>query len=154
MGIKLLDPQNIIKIVSITDDAIDRENCDMVEYSKKYDISLLKFLADNQPTYFYMKNVMSTELVAIQQDHYIAEIPAITPGMTQEQLQNNKIKVTPVKTGEMLVKYFKSGCDAIEIEGVKQTLTDDLLNRLPPAIIQEMGSFIMMRSNMSASKKK
>ena len=108
MGIKLLDPQIVVKVVSLTDDAIDRQNCDMVEYSKNYDVSLLKFVEGESPTYFYIKNVLSTELVEIQQDHYKTEIPEITPGMTQDQIKNSKIKVTPVKTGEMLVKYFKA----------------------------------------------
>lgn len=154
MGIKLLDPQSEIKIVSITDDAIDKENSDLVEYSKNYDVSLLKFFPDIVPTFFSIKNVMSTELVQIQQDHYKAEIPEITPGMTPEELKNTKIKVTPVKTGEMLVKYFKYGVDSM-IDGSTVTkLTDDIINRIPPHIIQEIGSFIMMRSMPSSSKKK
>lgn len=154
MGIKLLDPQSVIKVVSVTDDAIDRENCDMVEYSREYDISLLKYLPNEAATFFHIKNVLSTELVEIQQDHYKTEIPEITPGMTHEQIKNSKIKVTPVKTGEMLVKYFRSGVESIEMNGVKTPMTEDLLNRIPPQIIQEIGSFIMLRSTPSAAKKK
>jgi len=154
MGIKFLEPSSTIQVVSMQDDAIDKENTDMVEYAKTYDFSLLKFLPGEQPTIFIVKNVMSIELVSIQQDHYIAEIPEITPDMTLEQMKNNKITVKPVKTGEMLVKYFKGGCESIIINGKKEQLTDALLNTVPPMVLQELGSFIMMRSMLTNSKKK
>jgi hypothetical protein len=154
MAIKFINPKLTTKIVSISDEAIDKANSDIAAYQSSYDISLLKFVEGEIPTYFILHNVGSADLVSIQQDHYITEIPKLEPGMTIEDMKNQKVKVTPVKTGEMLVKYFKAGCKKI-IDGDKEIAVDDeTINMVPPNILQEIGSFVMTRSILPESKKK
>jgi len=142
------------KVVSVQDDAIDKEKSDMVAYSKEYDISHLVFIDGQTPDFFVINNVSSSDLVAIQQDHYVTEIAPIKPGATLEEMKRNQVIIKPVKTGEMLIKYFSKGCKAIH-SGTKVTAVDEaLIDTIPSTILQEIGSYIMMRSTVSESKKK
>jgi hypothetical protein len=154
MGIKFIDPKLTIKVVSISDSAIDKQNSDMVKYQETYDTSFLKFLETETPTFFVIANVGSAELVSIQQDHYVTELPKIEPGQTQEELKNMKVKVSVVRQGEMLLKYFKAGCKKIIDRNKEIEVTDDVMNTIPPMALQELGSFIMSRSILDESKKK
>lgn len=154
MGIKFIDPNYVIKVVSISDDAIDTEKSDLAEYQASYDVKHLKFLEGQVPTYFEIHNVGSSELVQIQEVHYLTEMPKILPGMSMEEMKNLKVKVTPVKTGEMLIKYFKAGCKKI-IDGKKEIeVTDAVVDTVPSIVLQELGSFIMGRALLSEAKKK
>lgn len=154
MSIKFINPTHTFKIVSMNDGAIDHAASNLAEYAESYDVTHLKFLEGEAPTYFEIKNAGSTELVEIQQDHYLTEMPKVLPGMTMATIKNLKVKVTPVRTGEMLIKYFRAGCKKY-IDGTKETeINDETINTIPPMIIQEIGSFIMGRSILSDSKKK
>ena len=142
------------KIVSNQDDAIDKEKSDMVKYQESYDISHLVFLEGVVPTYFIINNVPSPDLVTIQQEHYITEVSPIKAGATLEEMKKNAVTIKPVRTGEMLVKYFKAGCKKIQ-EGDKVTEVDDeFIATIPSQVLQEVGSYIMTRSIVTESKKK
>ena len=82
MAIKFIDPNVTRKIVSMSDEAINKTECDMVEYQRTYDFNMLKFHEGQQPTIFIIKNLPSPKLVEIQQDHYVTELPQIAPGRT------------------------------------------------------------------------
>lgn len=152
MGIKFIDPNQVTKVVSISDEAIDKANSDLVSYQKNYDTSLLKFIEGEVPTYFIIHNVGSSELIQIQQDHYVTEVPKFVPG--QEEEASKKVKITPVKTGEMLLRFFKAGCKSL-VDGTKTiSVNDELMNTIPTGILQEIGGFIMQRSFLPDSKKK
>lgn len=152
MGIKFIDPNHTIKVVSIQDDAIDKANSNLVEYQRTYDASLLKFVEGETPTYFILQNVGSAELVQIQQDHYVTEVPKFVPG--QEEEMAKKVTIKPVRTGEMLLRFFKAGCKKI-VDGTKDIeVNDETMNTIPSGILQEIGGFIMQRSFLSDTKKK
>jgi hypothetical protein len=154
MSIKFIDPKVVIKVVSMNDEAIDRMNSDMVEYQNSYDINFLKFLEGQVPTYFVINNIGSADLVEIQQDHYITEMPQIKPGQNMSDFKNFKPKITAVRTGEMLVKYFKAGCKKV-IDGSKEIeVNDEFINTIPSMVLQELGAFIMTRSMLNDTKKK
>lgn len=154
MGIKFIDPNATKKVVSITDDAIDKDSSDLAAYQEDYDIKHLKFLEGSLPTYFIITNVGSTELTVIQQDHYKTEVPPMLAGETLEDMKNKKVKVTAVRQGEMMIRYFRAGCKKL-IDGTKEVvITDELAETLPPNIFQELGSLILQRSILPDSKKK
>ena len=154
MAIRFLQPLDVLKIVSVTDDAIDREKSNLNLYQENYELKDLVFKEGEKPTFFLISNLKSTDLVTIQSDHYIAEMPKITPGMTKEQMAGMKVKVTPVRQGEMLVKYFKSGVQKLIDNDKEIELTDDLVDTIPPNIIQEIGALVMSRSILTDTKKK
>ena len=154
MSIKFVKVGNEEKIVSLHDDAIDREKSDMVSYQEDYDVKKLVFKDGMKPTYFVIRNVGSTNLVEIQQDHYKTVVPKIEAGMSPEQIRSLKVTVEPVKQGEMIIKYFKAGCKKYIDNDIENEITDDVLEQIPPAIIQEIGSLVMVRSILNTSKKK
>lgn len=154
MGIKLIDPKATIKIVSLYDSAIDKVATDIKAYADGYDTSLLKFLEGEVPTYFEISNIGSDYLVEIQQEHYVTEMPKMLPGQTMDDLKNQKMKVTPVRQGEMLVKYFRAGCKKFIDGNVETIITDEIIKAIPAGTLQEIGSFIMSRSLLPESKKK
>lgn len=142
------------KIVSTLDDAIDAEKSNLMEYVKEYDVKHLVFNEGMVPDYFVIKNIGSSDLVEIQQDHYITEIAPIKAGASLEDMKKNRVKVTPVKTGEMLIKYFLKGCIKIIRPTDELILSKDTLDMIPSAVLQEVGSYIMMRSTVTEIKKK
>lgn len=154
MGIKRIKIGLEEKIVSLTDDAIDKENCDLVEYQKSYDVTKLVFKKDCKPTFFVIKNVPSTDQVCIQSDHYQTVIPEIKPGMTPEEIRGLKIKVEPVRQGEMIIKYFKAGCKKMIEDDQEIIINDEVIETIPSTIISEIGSVIMTRTYLTDSKKK
>ena len=146
----------MLKAVSTSDEAIDlmNEGTDLKKYREQYDVSFLKFKDGMTPTYFNLSNVPGPDLVVIQQDHYITELPEIKAGMSVEEMQNLKVSVKPVNQGTMLVKYFKAACKSITDNGMTYDVTDEVLKTIPPNILQEIGSFVMTRTILSDSKKK
>lgn len=156
MGIKFLDFSTTLKAVSTSDEAIDLMNpeTDIKKYREEYDISFLKFKEGMVPTYFNLSNVPGPDLVVIQQDHYVTEMPEVKPGMTIEEMQNLKISIKPINQGTMLVKYFKAACKTITDNGKTIEVTEEVVKSIPPQILQEIGSFVMTRTVLSDSKKK
>lgn len=154
MAIKFIQPTEVIKVVSMSDEAIDKEKSNLAEYQIDYDIKHLVFVENLKPTYFVISNLKSTDLVQIQAEHFIAEMPKATPGMSLEDLKKMKVQIKPVKQGEMLVKYFKGGCKKIIDDGKEIEVTDDFTDTVPPMVIQEIGSLVMSRALLSDSKKK
>lgn len=154
MGIKFLDFTEVLKAVSTTDEAIDVANSNLTAYRQSYDITNLKFLEGQVPTYFHLSNVPGPDLVVIQQDHYVTEMPEVKPGMSVEEMQNLKVSVKAVNQGVMLVKYFKASCKKIDDNGKIIEVNEEVINSIPPSILQELGSFVMTRTILSDSKKK
>lgn len=154
MSVKFLSFGEVLKAVSISDDAIDRVNSDLKAYQQSYDVTHLKFLEGKSPTYFNLSNVAGPDLVVIQQDHYRTELPEMKQGMTTEELQNLKVKVIPVEQGMMLVKYFKAACKSITDGGKEIMVTEEIINSIPSNILQELGSFVMTRNTLGEAKKK
>lgn len=153
MGIKYINPNETTKIVSISDSAIDRANSDMVKYQETYDVSHLKFLEGEEPTYFLIGNLGSTEQTTIQQEHYLTELPKLAPGEIPDP-KTFKPKITQVRTGEMLIKYFKGGVRKVIDGKVEKPMTDELRETIPSIVIQEIGAIIMQRAFLNDSKKK
>ena len=151
MSIAKIDPKQTIKIVSVLDDAIDTEKSNMENYEENYDLKDLKFLEGQFPTYFIIKNILSTSQVIIQQDHLKVELPDIKPGQRLSKDDVKKVKVKQVDQGQMLIKYFKEGCQKYEEEGKQFDCDPDLFSS---QIIQEIGSFIMLRSSLGDKRKK
>jgi len=154
MGIKFLSFTTILPAVSISDDAIDKENSDIKAYQQDYDVAHLKFKEGLTPTYFNLSNVPGPDLVVIQQDHYVTELPAVKPGMTMEEMQHLKVSVKAVNQGMMLVKYFKAACKTITDSGKTIEVNEEVLKTVPPSVLQELGSYVMARTILSDSKKK
>jgi hypothetical protein len=154
VAINYIKLNEIKKVVSTQDEAIDKEKSSMVDYQKEYDISHLVFVEGQIPDYFIVNNIGSSDLVTIQQEHYVTEMAPIKQGASLEEMKKNQVTIKPVRTGEMLVKYFKAGCKKI-ISGDKTIEIDDaFIDTIPSSILQEIGSYIMMRSTISESKKK
>jgi hypothetical protein len=156
VGIKFLSFDTTLKAVSTSDEAIDlmNEGTDLKKYREEYDISFLKFKEGMTPTYFNLANVPGPDLVVIQQDHYVTELPEIKAGMTMEEMQSLKVKIKPINQGMMLVKYFKASCKSITDDGKTYDVTEEVIKTIPPSILQEIGSFVMTRTILSDSKKK
>lgn len=154
MSVKFLNFTTTLAAVSIHDEAIDKAASDMAAYQKEYDVSHLKFHEGQVPTYFHLSNVSGPDLVSIQQEHYVTELPEIKPGMSPDELKNLKINVKAVDQGGMLVKYFKASCKKITDGSETIEVNDEVVKTIPGMILQELGSFVMTRSIISDSKKK
>lgn len=154
MGIKFLNFTEVLKAVSTIDEAIDQANSDLTAYRQSYEIEHLKFHEGQVPTFFHLSNVPGPDLVVIQQDHYVTEMPEIKAGMSIEEMQNLKVSVKAINSGMMLVKYFKASCKKIDDNGKIIEVNEAVINSIPPNVLQELGSFVMTRTVLSDSKKK
>ena len=148
--LKKIDPKAIVKTVSQFDEAIDTENSDMDKFEKTHNVEYLKFKEGEEPTYFLISNVMTTDQAKIQQEHYKVSMPD-TSQMHGEELANAKPTIEQVGQSEMMLKYFSAGCKFIEEEG-KQSKSD--VNVFPFTVIQEIGGFIMLRTAIGDDEKK
>lgn len=148
MGIAKIDPEKKIKTVSAEDSAIDVENSDMDKFEKTHNMDYLKFKAGEKPTYFLIGNLTSSQQAEIQEEHYKVKMP------TPEELKLNKdAKPTIEQKGQtqMLIKYFNYGCQAYEEEGKSHPCNADMF---PFNVVQEIASFIMVRTALGDDEKK
>lgn len=152
MGIKRIDPNKIIKVCSLTDDAIDQEAMGQEAWEKyidTYDFSLLKFKEGSQPTIFLMKNLLSTEEAKIKQDHIKVTFPEIADKTPDElkkiDMKNLRPKVEQVNYNEMLVKYFDYTVTHFEEGNTKEPASASMF---PFSVVQELGSLALTRSQL------
>jgi len=144
MALTKIDPKKVLKTVSIMDSAIDKENSDLDKFEKTHNIEYLKFVDGEEPTYFLVKNVPSTQQAAIQEAHYEVELP-------DPEEKDGKPKIKQKNQSEMLIKYFRAGCEKYE-EGGKGFPCDP--DTFGFSVVQEIGSFIMLRTALGDDEKK
>ena len=144
MALVKIDPKKVVKTVSAMDSAIDKENSDMEKFEKTHDVKYLKFLADQQPTFFLVKSILATLQAAIQEEHYTVIMP-------DPKDKDAKPKMESKNQSEMLIKYFQHGCEKYEEGGKEFPCSPDLF---PFSIVQEMGSYIMLRTALGDDEKK
>lgn len=144
MALQKIDPSKTIKTVSVLDPAIDKENSDIDKFEKTHNLEYLKFLKGEHPTYFLIKNVSTTEQASIQEAHYEIELP-------DADEKDAKPKIKQKNQSEMMIKYFIAGCDKYEEEGKEFACHPDMF---PFAVVQEIGSFVMVRTALGDDEKK
>ena len=148
MGIAKIDPKKKIRTVSAEDDAIDKENSDMEKFEKTHNIEYLQFKKDVEPTYFMIGNLTSSQQAEIQEKHYEVVMP------TPEQLKADKDAKPMIKQSnqtQMLIKYFEYGCQSYEESKKDHPCNADTF---PFPIVQELGSYIMVRTALGDDEKK
>ncbi len=139
-----IDPKKVVKTVSAMDGAIDKENSNMENFEKTHDLKYVKFLKDEKPTYFLIKNVATTIQAQLQEDHYEVVLP-------NPEDKDGKPTIKQKNQTEMLIKYFREGCEEYEEDKKKFTCDPDVF---PFSIVQEIGSFIMLRTALGDDEKK
>jgi len=144
MAIEKIDPKKVRKIVSIQDEAIDKEASDMDKYEKTYNLDYVKIKEGAMPTYFLVKNVTSSAQAEIQEEHFQVELP-------DPEDKDGKPQIKQLKQTEMLIKYFKHGCSSYEENGKVEKCDVDLF---PFSIVQEIGGFVMLRTAVGDDEKK
>lgn len=146
MAIKLIDPNQITRVVSISDEAIDRERSNLIEYKKDYDYKKhLKFKEGQQPTLFLLKNILPTKNQEITEGHYVWETP-------KEEGQKAEMKMK--KQGELILKYFSAACETIEQWENGQWIPYTVkVDNFSPGIVMEIGGLVMLRTTISGAEK-
>lgn len=151
MAVKRLDPNAVLKIVSIKDEAIDLDKSNVEAYLKHRDYKRdLVFKEGMQPTLFLVRNILTTKNKEIEKDHYIWEPQGVDPKTGKPLPATLKIEDQP----GLVLKYFEAGCKEIEEfkdgQWVKESITVDSFS---PAIVEEIGSFIYLRSKLGDRQK-
>lgn len=151
MAIKRLDPNEIFRFVSKHDDSIDTEKSDMNEFSNTRDYKKLVFKEGMQPTFFLVKNIGARTEKEIKDGHFVW-----TPQGIDEKTKEPKPAKLDVKDESgLVIKYFEAGVSEVEDykdgQLIKMKTTVD---EWPSHIVSEIGSFIMMRTNMAVGQKK
>lgn len=131
---------------SIEKDYEDRRK----KYEEKYDISLLKFLKDEYPTVFLAKNVMSDSVAKIYQEHYKIKMPETIEGIKNIS-KENRPKVEIKDQNQMIISYFNMAISEYEENEKKFPCSS---NTFSFAIVQEIGSHVMMINQLGESEKK
>lgn len=149
--LKKINPNEVFKTVSMLDSAIDKENSDMEAFEEDHKMEHLKFKEGEEPTIFNISNILTTVQSEIQEEHYKVELPSITKDMSEEQVKNLKPQIKQVKQNEMLMKYFKMGVKTFEEGGKEYPANPDIF---PFAVVQELGSFVMLRTALGENEKK
>jgi hypothetical protein len=152
MALNKINPSKIIKVCSLQDEAIDKETTgkeNIEVYETTYDFSLLKFKEGTFPTIFHVSNVLASEEAKIKQAHFKVDFPDIKD-LSPDQLKNisykdMKPKVTQINSQEMVVKYFNAAVKKYEENGVMMDCNADAF---PFSIVQEIGSFVMIRTQL------
>lgn len=149
MAIKLLDPNAIHKLVSVSDDAIDLEltkDEDFKAYGSTLDISKLKFKKEIHPTYFLVRNIDPLLQTEINEKHY-----ALIPPSVDKDGNKVSAKVDVMNRAGMMVKYFMEAVKEIEDNGVKKVVE---IKQIPFDILQEIGSYAMILNTLGDKLKK
>jgi len=147
MAIKLIDPNAVVRLISIQDEAVDLENSDVKAYGNTLNLKHIKFLEGMTPTFFLTKNINPITQAEINEVHY-----QFTPvGNDKTTGKPLPPQVDVVSRGSMMVKYFTEGVKQIEENGVAR---DFVIAEIPGPIIQEIGSYVMTRSNLGDDQKK
>lgn len=147
MSIKLLNPNSVLKLVSVQDDAIDLANIetDVKKYGETGHIKHLRFLPDKAPTYFLARPIPADTQTEITKDHIVIEPGAAT-------VDGRKVAATQVvhDAPRMMIRHFKAGVKQIEENGV---VADLVFEEIPPSVVIEIGSYVYLLSNLGGHEK-
>jgi len=152
MALNKIDPKKVLKTCSTLDPAIDQEATGkegLKNFEESYDMKFLKFKEGEFPTIFHIMNILSSDEAKIKQDHLKIEFPELKDA-TEETIKNIKVKdmkptIKQVDSQEMMVKYFNSGISVYEEDKIMFPCN---ANVFPYTIVQEIGSLIMMRTQI------
>jgi len=151
MAIRRLDPNEVFKFVSMSDEAIDTEKSDMKAFRQDRDYKKLTIKEGMQPTFFLVKNIGARKEKEVKEGHFAWE-PQGVDEKTGQPLPA-KLKIND-ETG-LTIKYFEAAVQEVEEfkdgQWVKSKTTVD---EWPSHIVSEVGAFIMTRTSMAASVKK
>lgn len=149
MAVSKFNPESEFKVVSTMDGAIDQENSDLEKYQENRDMKHIKFKEGEVPTYFILKNVVSSEQANIQEEHFKVEMPEIDPQemakKSKEELDQIRPTIKRERQTEMMIKWFNKACQHYEENGKRHPCNSDMFGL---AIVQEIGSVAMMRASM------
>jgi hypothetical protein len=146
MAIKRVDPKAVVKIVSITDEAIDVEKSNLKAFSEDRDINHLIFREGQFPTIFHVGNVLAEKQAELKSKHY-----EIIPPSIDKDGKQVKAKVKVKDESLMMIEYFKAGVKKMEENGV---LEDPNVEEIPFAVLEEIGSYVMLRATIGDKQKK
>ena len=146
MAIKRVNPSAITKVISITDDAVDRENSDIEAYATSLDLKFLKLKEGISPTYFLIKHLAVLQQIEIKDAHY-----KLTP--PSKDLEGKKVAASMSinHQSEMLCKYFEACVKFIEEDGKEIPVG---INEFNSTVVQEVGSYCMLSTQIGDQLKK
>lgn len=162
MALGKIDPKSVFKTCSTLDPAIDNEATGeegIKQFEESYNMKFLKFKENEHPTVFHIMNILSTDEAKIKQDHLKIEFPELEDASEQTlktvKVKELKPKITQVKSQEMMIKYFNN---AISVYSEKDKAGKDQsfpcnADIFPYTIVQEMGSLVMMRTQVGEDLK-
>jgi len=151
MSVKRIDPNAITKFVSVTDDAIDTDKCDLKDYAKGGDVSVLKFKDGMKPTYFLARPIGIDAQTDISTDHMVIE-----PGQPSDN--KGKPSDSPVAARvrfkdetRMMIRYFRSSILSVEEDGVTKPCAAE---EFSPSLVVEIGSYVFLLTQLGPAQKK
>lgn len=154
MALKKIDPSKVFKTCSILDEAIDKKatgEANMKKFEESYEMKFLKFKEGEFPTIFHVMNLLSSEQAKIKQDHVKVEFPNLNEDIIKStKIADMKPTIRQVNSQEMMIKYFKGAVKKYEEDGKEYDCNSDVF---PFSVIQEIGSIVMMRSELGEDLK-
>lgn len=144
--IKRIDPNATIKLVSVTDEAIDSEKSDLKSYAGTLDLKHIVVKDGLQPTYFVVGNISNKDQSTIKNEHS----RLIAPSIDKEGKQVHGRMVNLDEAG-MYVKYFDKGVKKLIEDGKDVSVSID---EIPFMVIQEVGSYVWLRTIVGDRLKK
>lgn len=149
MAVSKFNPKSEFKVLSVTDGAIDKENSDLEKFQEDHDMKHIKLKDGEVPTYFILKNVVSSEQADIQEEHFKVELPDLDPEkmatMSKEELSKIRPKIKREKQTQMMIKWFNKACGEYEEAGKRYPCNSDMFGL---TVVQEIGSVAMMRASL------
>lgn len=151
MALKRIDPNEVLKVVSIKDDAIDLEKSDIKAYESDRDYKKhLVFKEGMQPTLLLVKNIGTKKNKELTSGHF-----EWIPQGTNEDGTPKPAKVDMKDQEGLVIKYFESAVSEVEDfdngNWVKKKTNPD---EWPPFVVAEIGSFVMIRTSLGDDQKK
>ncbi|MCH9664413.1 MAG: hypothetical protein K0U41_01015 [Gammaproteobacteria bacterium] len=148
MALQKINPEEIKRMVSLADPAIDVEAMGaegLKDYIKEYDYNKLIIKEGQHPTIFLVKNIGAQEEARIKQDHQRIEYPGAKElkGKKKPTMDDLKPKIKQINQKEMIIKYFDAACSQYEEEGKVYSCTS---KDFPLRIVEEIGNYITLRS--------
>jgi hypothetical protein len=146
MAIKRINPKATVKLVSVTDDAIDYEKSDLKAYGTSLNLEHVKFKDGAVPTYFIAQNISVPNQIDITEKHY-----KIIPPSRDADGKEIPAKVDVTDRTNMLLKYFEAAVKEVEEDGKVSSI---MMDELHPIVVQEIGSYVMLRTTVGDELKK
>lgn len=148
MSVKRVKRDATFDLVSIHDDAVDKDNSDVKAYKRSLNRSSLKTHEGQMPTLFVVKNITQLKRAEFDDEH----VKIVMPDNIEEMGENKKVrpKVTIDNSAQLVVKYFNECVVAVkEWDGSKYVESKQVsADEFPSRVVQDIGDQCQVLSSL------